>query len=439
MRTTPQTYPEYKRTLISGLVNLPAHWQVARLKSLCKRHSLYGANIPATEYLSSGVRFLRTTDITDHGHLTGEGVHLPAQAVTEYILSDGDILVSRSGTVGRSFLYRSDIHGPCAYAGYLVRFVPKTRQIADYIYLFTKTLAFQEFLRTAAISSTIENVNAEKYANCLLPVPPPDEQAAIVRYLDHAEELISRYISAKERLISLLEEQRQAVIHQAVTRGIDPNVPSKQSSIPWLPKIPTHWEIARAKTLFQKQTRPVRPEDKIITCFRDGVVTLRENRRTQGFTQSILEIGYQGVRAGDLVIHNMDASAGAVGVSDSDGKATPVYSVCTVAPKTNAFFYAATLREMARNQWINALATGIRERSTGFTYLTLALQYLPLPPLTDQHAIVDHINLQTSKFTTEITWTRRQIGLMHEYRTRLIADVVTGQIDVRDTALDLPN
>ena len=225
MTTPPQAYPKYKNAPIPGLDHLPAHWQVARLKSLCKRHSLYGANIPATEYRGSGIRFLRTTDITDHGHLTGEGVHLPAQAVTEYILSDGDILVSRSGTVGRSFLYRSDIHGPCAYAGYLVRFVPKTRQTADYIYLFTKTPVFQEFLRTATISSTIENVNAEKYANCLLPVPPLDEQAAIARYLDHADELINRYISAKERLITLLEEQRQAVIHQAVTKGARPSRP----------------------------------------------------------------------------------------------------------------------------------------------------------------------------------------------------------------------
>ncbi|EDP6841312.1 hypothetical protein GN629_08195 [Campylobacter upsaliensis] len=102
----------------------------------------------------------------------------------------------------------------------------------------------------------------------------------------------------------------------------------KPSGIKWLGEIPHHWEIKKAKGIFKEVKRSVKDNDEIITCFRDGIVTLRKNRRTEGFTNSLKEIGYQGIRVNDLVIHSMDAFAGAIGVSDSNGKATPVYVVC---------------------------------------------------------------------------------------------------------------
>ena len=139
----------------------------------------------------------------------------------------------------------------------------------------------------------------------------------------------------------------------------------KPSGVPWLDDMPEHWDVRRAGWLFRKMDRAVRDGDEVITCFRDGTVTLRKNRRTEGFiTESLKEIGYQGVRRGDLVIHQMDAFAGAVGVSDSDGKGTPVYSVCHPNQDADPFYYAHIVREMARSQWILALAKGIRERST---------------------------------------------------------------------------
>src|ERR1700747_1544563 len=108
--------------------------------------------------------------------------------------------------------------------------------------------------------------------------------------------------------------------------SLKPYPATRDSDIPWLGEIPSHWSIGRAKWLFQKMDRAPRDSDEVVTCFRDGIVTLRKNRRVRGFTESIKEIGYQGIRKGDLVIHAMDAFAGAVGVSDSDGKGSPVYS-----------------------------------------------------------------------------------------------------------------
>ena len=153
--------------------------------------------------------------------------------------------------------------------------------------------------------------------------------------------------------------------HHAVTRGLDPNARLRPSGIEWLGDVPDHWRIERAKWLFHKMERPIRDTDEVVTCFRDGMVTLRKNRRELGFTESIKEIGYQGIRRGDLVIHSMDAFAGAIGVSDSDGKGTPVYSVCRATSLANPYYYAYLLREMARSKWIQSLAKGIRERSSG--------------------------------------------------------------------------
>ena len=100
----------------------------------------------------------------------------------------------------------------------------------------------------------------------------------------------------------------------------------KPSGVPWLGDVPAHWNAERGQRLLTKVERPVRDTDDVVTCFRDGTVTLRKNRRTEEFTESLKEIGYQGIRVGDLVIHAMDAFAGAIGVADADGKGTPVYS-----------------------------------------------------------------------------------------------------------------
>ena len=161
-------YPNYKPSGVPWLGDVPPHWEVRRLKQLCSQSALYGANIAATQYQENGVRFLRTTDITVEGHLRPGGVFLSEELVRDYLLKDKDLLISRSGTVGRSFLYQSKLHGPCAYAGYLVRFVPNELVLSEYILQFTRTQAFDGFLRVMAISSTIENVNADKYANAHL-------------------------------------------------------------------------------------------------------------------------------------------------------------------------------------------------------------------------------------------------------------------------------
>jgi type I restriction enzyme S subunit len=214
-----------------------------------------------------------------------------------------------------------------------------------------------------------------------------------------------------------------------VTPDFKPYPEYKDSGLPWLGQIPANWGLVRAKRLFRKMERPIRLDDEVITCFRDGTVTLRKNRRLRGFTESLKEIGYQGIRRGDLVIHQMDGFAGAIGVSDSDGKGSPIYSICEPIVSLNTHYYAQVLREMARSQYIVALARGIRERSSDFRFDTFATQYFPLPPLKEQNLIADIIGRLDQHTRRYIRVKRRQIKLLNEQKHSIIYQAVTRGLD----------
>jgi type I restriction enzyme S subunit len=197
----------------------------------------------------------------------------------------------------------------------------------------------------------------------------------------------------------------------------------KDSGFEWLGKVPSHWDVARAKFLFSLAKRPASERDGIVTAFRDGQVTLRKNRRTDGFTNAVKEIGYQGVRTGDLVIHAMDAFAGAVGVSDSDGKCSPVYSCCIPDEKSDSEFYAYLVRTMSTTGYIESLAKGIRERSTDFRWKDFYVQYLPHPPLQEQLVIKNYLSKETARIDNLIAEKQNFINLLKEKRQALISHV----------------
>jgi type I restriction enzyme S subunit len=209
--------------------------------------------------------------------------------------------------------------------------------------------------------------------------------------------------------------------------GFSPYETYKDSRVDWIGSIPSTWGVQRAKWLFKQMDRDVRPDDDIVTCFRDGQVTLRSNRRTEGFTTALKEHGYQGIRKGDLVIHAMDAFAGAIGVSDSDGKSTPVYSACVPRqPNTvDPTFYAYYMRHLALSGFLVSLAKGIRERSTDFRFNDFAELEVVFPSLSEQRAIVAFLDEKCAKADGAVKIKEYQIALLRERRQIIIQDAVT--------------
>lgn len=260
-------------------------------------------------------------------------------------------------------------------------------------------------------------------------IPPVQEQEAIAAYLDRECEKIGLQIELLERKADAYKRLRRSIIIRAVARGLNPDAPLKPSGIPWIDYIPEHWDIKRGKSIFQEVYRDVRPEDGTVTCFRDGEVTLRTNRRTTGFTESEKEIGYHGVRVGDLVIHQMDAFAGSIGISDSDGKCSPICIVCRPLHEDEAGlgYYCQLLRVMAHSGFIQSLAKGIRERTTDFRYKTLVTLHFPVPPYIEQQQIAAYLDEKCGKIDAIIEKIGTQVERLKELKRSLINEIVTGK------------
>lgn len=422
-----KAYPMYTATPLPWLPQLPVHWELLRNKNIFQEtKEIVGDKADLYPLLS-----LTTKGIILRDTASGKG-KFPKDFNTYKIVRQGDIafclfdIDETPRTVGLSD-YDGMLTG--AYTIFHVKNVN-----SRYVYYYYLALDNVKALRSL-YSGLRKTINTGTFLGTKLPVPPREEQDQIVRFLDWKVSGINRLINIKRKEIKDLESIKQATVSSTVTRGLNPNAPMKFSGVKWLGNIPAHWALLRGKNLYVKMQRPVSETDEVVTCFRDGTVTLRKNRRTTGFTESLKEIGYQGIRKGDLVIHVMDAFAGSIGVSDSDGKGTPVYSVCQSIRDCNNHYYALLLREMARTGYIQSLYRGIRERSSDFRFEVFAAQFYPVPPREEQDQIVRFLDSRMSDFNRIISLRKQQIEELEDLKTRLISDVVTGKIDVRDVKI----
>lgn len=208
--------------------------------------------------------------------------------------------------------------------------------------------------------------------------------------------------------------------------GLRPYEEMRSSGLPWLGEIPAHWDIRRAKRLLSPTAIPVRGGDEIVTCFRDGQVTLRRNRRAKGFMTALLEQGYQGVRSGQLVVHSMDAFAGAIGISDSDGKCTPEYIVCNPRDEeTEPAYYAWVLRQAARTGYILASCSAVRERAPRLRYPNLAELRVPVPPRAEQKLIVRFLDWHGTQTAKLLRARQATLKLVAEQRIAMSEQLLT--------------
>ena len=202
----------------------------------------------------------------------------------------------------------------------------------------------------------------------------------------------------------------------------------KDSGLPWIGQIPSNWLCIRGKYALKYLQKSTKEDDGVITCFRDGEVTLRSNRREEGFTISEKEIGYQGIDVGDLVVHGMDGFAGAIGISDSRGKASPVLVV--LDSTENKRFLMYYLRNLAYRDVFLALATGIRVRTCDTNWGKLReLPYI-LPLIEEQNAIVNYIDDRLNEVDSIISDKQKQLETLEAYKKSLIYEYVTGKKEV---------
>ena len=249
MTANPHPYPTYKPSGVEWVDDVPAHWQVHRISTLAD--ILNGAT-PSTgtpEYWNGGITWITPEDL---GRLEGRFIAGGARRITvagyescgTTLAPAGSIALSTRAPIGHLGILSS---GACVNQG--CRLLSLNGNIQSE-YLYYALLAFRPYLQSHGEGSTFTELSRVRLSGFRIPLPPLPEQSAIVRYLDHTDSRIQRYINAKERLIELLTEQKQAIIYQAVTRGLDPNVPLKPSGVQWLGDVPAHWEVLPIKRAF---------------------------------------------------------------------------------------------------------------------------------------------------------------------------------------------
>jgi type I restriction enzyme S subunit len=434
-----QRYQEYKDSGVQWLGEIPSHWTTVPFKSvfdLEKGLNITKANlkengIPVVSYGQIHAKYNPVTHVSQEliRYVSADYLKSHAQCLAykdDFLFADTSEDISGSG----NFVRKDD--DDILFAGYHTIIARnKVPECGSFLAFLLQSNKWKTQLWVNVHGVKVFSINRAILFSTKLILPPSNEQQSIASYLNTKCENLNKLIGDKEKQITLLHELKQRTIVDAVTKGLDPKVKFKATQISWLKEIPEHWLVSRAKHLFNKEQRPIKDGDEIVTCFRDGEVTLRKNRRLSGFTEATDYSHYQHICKGDLVIHQMDAFAGASGVADSDGMGTPVLSVCT--PKTDNImndYYAHVLRLMGKNGFILSLYRGIRERSSDFRFDTFAKQFLPVPPFTEQQTIVSYINDRTTKIDTLISKLQQEIEAIKEYKQRLISDVVTGQIKV---------
>ena len=342
---------------------------------------------------NEGTLVLRSSNIKDGQMTYYDNVYVKCPIESKALIKKNDILIcSRNGSkelIGKNAIYTKD--EKMAFGAFMMIYRCKNPR---YMYYVLNSDIFKENIGLFS-TSTVNQLTGSIFGNIKFPLPPEIIQKQIVQFLDSKCATIASLKNDIEKQIETLEQYKKSVITEAVTKGINPNVKMRDSGIEWIGEIPEHWEIEKGKYVLEYLEKPVKSTDGVITCFRDGEVTLRSNRREDGFTISEKEIGYQGIDVGDLVVHGMDGFAGSIGISDSRGKASPVLNV--LDSKQNKKYLMYYLRSMAYGDVFLALATGIRVRSCDLRWNKLAELPYPIPPIEEQNKIVEYIDSTLNK------------------------------------------
>lgn len=416
---------------ISWLGEYPFDWELKKIKYCLQERVEKNNPVRTTEILSLTAK----QGVIPYDQKEGGG-NKPKEDVSAYRLAyPGDIVMNSmnilSGSVGLSQYF-----GCVSPVYYMLRPRKATEDVRYYSYIFQTTM-FQRSLfglgngilikesGNGKLNTIRMRIPMDKFGGLFIPVAPIDEQKRIADFLDAKCAEIDALTADIQTQIDTLEQYKRSIITETVTKGLNPDAEMKDSGIQWVGDTPAHWNVIRGKYILRYMQKPVREDDGVITCFRDGEVTLRSNRREDGFTMSDKEIGYQGIDIGDLVVHGMDGFAGAIGISDSRGKASPVLNVLdTDQCKRYIMYY---LRSMAYSDVFLALATGIRVRSCDLRWNKLAELSYPVPPLDEQNAIVKYIDSVLSKADAVIADKKAQLATLDEYKKSLIFEYVTGK------------
>jgi len=431
-------YPEYKDSGVDWLGELPAHWAVAPLK---RGYDVRLGKMLQPDRASDDdilAPYLRAANI-QWGGVELENLKSMWFSTRErelLALKKGDLLVSEGGDVGRSSLWQEELEG-CYFQNSVNRVRSRGTDRTDYLHYWMATIKSKGYVDVLCNKSTIAHFTAEKVEAVPTPYPSPEEQRQIAAFLDYETARIDALIAEQEKLLALLAEKRQATISHAVTRGLDPNVPMKDSGIAWLGEVPAHWETYRLGALFREVNEPGADDLPVLSVsIHSGVSDreLGEDDLDRKVSRSEDRSKYKSVAPGDLTYNMMRAWQGAFGSVAVTGMVSPAYVVGR--PKKD--FLTSYVEWVLR---MPVAASEIRRHSRGITDFRLRLYWeefkeikIALPPKREQLEIAEFVRGVSARIDSLQLQAEHNIVLLQERRSALISAAVTGQIDVRGIA-----
>jgi type I restriction enzyme, S subunit len=289
---------------------------------------------------------------------------------------------------------------------------------------------FISLVNSYTFGSKMPRADWDLIGSVSVPVPPLAEQRVIAKYLDQETGRLDALVAAKERWLELLAEKRRALITCAVTRGLNPAAPLRDSGFPWLGQVPKHWRVERSKWLFKERDERIDNDDgEMLTVSHITGVTKRSEKDVNMFEAETTE-GYKICKKGDLAVNTLWAWMGAMGIAPCDGIVSPAYNVYTPGQEMDAGYVEALVRMPVFAQEIIRYSTGVWSSRLRLYPEGFFEAWLPVPPLAEQRTIVAHIASATAKLDGLRAAAERTITLLKERRAALIAAAVTGKIQI---------
>ena len=415
-----ERYNSYKDSGISWIGKIPEHWEVKKIGSLFveRREKVSDKEYPALSVSKQGITpQLDTAVKTDNG--------------------DNRKKVCKNDFVVNS---RSDRKGSCGVSPYtgsvsLINIVLSPRKNAEIEYfhhLFRSNDYIEEFYRIGrGIVADLWTTRYSEMRNIYIPLPPSNEQRTIVDYIEDKTSKIDAYVADKEKEIELLQELKQKTIADAVTKGLNPDAKMKDSGISWIGGIPEHWEVCRMKRVFSEAKEKTTTESgTLLSLSQYTGITLKDDAKKVGMFEAESTIGYNVVHSGQFVMNIMLAWNGSYAVSDYEGIISPSYCVFNFNEDCEKKYFHYLLRLPAYAGAFKTMSKGIIEsRLRLYPIYFLAFKTI-IPPLDEQQSIVTYIEEKCEKIDKLASELQSEIDYLKEYKQRLIADCVTGQVNV---------
>lgn len=427
-------YPDYKESNEKWISLIPNHWEMVTIKSILQERKLRNSPIKTDFILSLTAK----TGVIPYTEKTGGGNKAKDDISKYNIACENDLLINCmnvvSGSSGISNYYGAI--SPVYYA--LYRRCDQTN-IKYVEYLFRNSKFYTSLVglgngimmktsSTGKLNTVRKRISMNKLNRVMLPLPSTQEQDQIVRFLNWKTSEMAHFIHEKKKEIRRLEELKKSIICKYSLEGLEKNRGFYKSQFPWIKKVPLGWKETRLKNILKKLTHTVRPNDELLICSNSGKVFFRGESK-MGLVSDSEDI-YQGVRKDDLLIHGMDTWHGAIAISEFDGKCTRVVHVCDSSE--NKQYVTYYLRALAFLQVYKKITNGVRENTSDFRSWSKAGDINVLvPPRKEQDEIVDFLNQKCLEIDEIISTISKEIALVQELRTKTIADVVTGKVDVR--------